>query len=133
MSLSLRLYGLRKWEQIVVRHEKKKKHESRKSLPDMILHDQVLLFAAGILWGQALGGRRKLLSTGLKPPRQCSQPGSLNPGATLESDGMVKLTKHSQASSVPTSHTRLFKAWTKMVSGQVRVLERGSTRMMHRR
>ena len=28
---------------------------------------------------------------GLKPLRQCSQPGSLNPGATLESDGMVKL------------------------------------------
>src|SRR6185436_11625457 len=27
---------------------------------------------------------------GLKPPRQCSQPGSLNPGATLESDGTVK-------------------------------------------
>jgi hypothetical protein len=27
---------------------------------------------------------------GLKPPRQCSQPGSLNPGATLGSDGMVK-------------------------------------------
>ena len=27
---------------------------------------------------------------GLKPPRQCSQPGSLNPGVTLGSDGMVK-------------------------------------------
>ena len=28
---------------------------------------------------------------GLKPPKQCSQPGSLNPGATLGSDGRVKL------------------------------------------
>jgi len=28
---------------------------------------------------------------GLKPPRQRSQPGSLNPGVTLGSDGMVKL------------------------------------------
>jgi hypothetical protein len=28
---------------------------------------------------------------GLKPPRQRSRPGSLNPGAALESDGMVKL------------------------------------------
>ena len=28
---------------------------------------------------------------GLEPPEQCSQPGSLNPGAALESDGMVKL------------------------------------------
>jgi len=36
---------------------------------------------------------------GLKPSRQCSQPGSLNPGAALESDGTVKLIKHSQASS----------------------------------
>ena len=32
----------------------------------------------------------KVTAKGLKPPRQCSQPGSLNPGATLESDGMVK-------------------------------------------
>jgi hypothetical protein len=43
-------------------------------------------------------------------------------GATLESDGMVKLIKHSQASSPRTSHTRLIKAWTKKVSGQVRAL-----------
>ena len=50
---------------------------------------------------------------GLKPLKQCSQPGSLNPGAALESDGMVKLIKHSQASSPRTSHTRLFKAWAK--------------------
>jgi len=28
---------------------------------------------------------------GLKPPRQCSQPGSLNPGVTLGSDGTAKL------------------------------------------
>ena len=28
---------------------------------------------------------------GLEPPKQCSQPGSLNPGATLGSDGRVKL------------------------------------------
>jgi hypothetical protein len=38
-----------------------KKHELRKSLPDMVLHEQVLLFAAGILWEQASGGLRKLL------------------------------------------------------------------------
>ena len=50
---------------------------------------------------------------GLKPPKQCSQPGSLNPGAALESDGRVKLIKHSQAPSPRTSHTRLFKAWAK--------------------
>ena len=37
------------------------KHELRKSLPDMVLHEQVLLFAAGILWEQASGGLRKLL------------------------------------------------------------------------
>ena len=36
-------------------------HELRKSLPDMVFHEQVLLFAAGILWEQASGGRRKLL------------------------------------------------------------------------
>jgi hypothetical protein len=40
---------------------KKEKHELRKSLPDMVLHDQVLLFAAGILWEQASGGRLKPL------------------------------------------------------------------------
>src|SRR5437773_10429853 len=32
----------------------------------------------------------KVTAKALKPPRQCSQPGSLNTGATLESDGMVK-------------------------------------------
>ena len=37
------------------------KHELRKSLPDMVFHARVLLFAAGILWEQASGGRRKLL------------------------------------------------------------------------
>ena len=47
---------------------------------------------------------------GLKPSRQCSQPGSLNPGAALESDGTVKLIEHSQASSRTMSHTRLLKA-----------------------
>jgi len=36
-------------------------HELRKSLPAMVFHEQVLLFAAGILWEQASGGRRKLL------------------------------------------------------------------------
>jgi hypothetical protein len=36
-------------------------HELRKSLLDMVFHEQVLLFAAGILWEQASGGRRKLL------------------------------------------------------------------------
>jgi hypothetical protein len=70
---------------------------------------------------------------GLKPSRQCSQPGSLNPGAALESDGMVKLNEHSQAPSEKLSHTRLIKAQTKMVSGQDRVVQRGPTRMTHRR
>ena len=54
--------------------------------------DQVLLFAAGILWEQAFGGRlERATATGLKPSKQCSQPGSLNPDTALESDGMVKL------------------------------------------
>ena len=44
-------------------------------------------------------GGRKATVQGVKPSRQCSQPGSLNPGAALESDGTVKLIKHSQASS----------------------------------
>jgi hypothetical protein len=30
---------------------------------------------------------------GLEPLKQCSQPGSLNPGAALESDGMVTTLK----------------------------------------
>ena len=60
-----------------------------------------------------LAGGSQSTATGLKPPKQCSQPGSLNPGAALESDGMVKLIKHSQASSPRTSHKRLFKAWAK--------------------
>jgi hypothetical protein len=47
---------------------------------------------------------------GLKPSRQCSQPGSLKPGVALESEGRVKLIKHAQASSKEMSHTRLFKA-----------------------
>ena len=55
-------------------------------------------------------GRKEATVPGLKPSRQCSQPGSLNPGAALESEGMVKLIKHSQASSQEMSHTRLFKA-----------------------
>jgi len=56
---------------------------------------------------------RKATAKGLEPPKQCSQPGSLNPGAALESDGMVKTFEHSQASSPRTSHTRLIKAWAK--------------------
>src|SRR5437773_872006 len=54
-------------------------------------------------------------------------------GATLESDGMVKIYEHSQASSPRTSHTRLIKAWAKMARGQDRALERGPTRTLHRR
>ena len=55
------------------------------------LPDQALPFAAGILWEQAFGGRpSKATAKGLKPLRQRSQPGSLNPGKTLESDGRVK-------------------------------------------
>ena len=53
--------------------------KSRESLSDVVDPDQALLFAAGILWEQALGGQRQPLPMGLKPPRQCSQPGSLNP------------------------------------------------------
>ena len=33
---------------------------------------------------------RKATAKGLEPSKQCSQPGSLNPGAALESDGTVK-------------------------------------------
>jgi hypothetical protein len=36
-------------------------------------------------------GDRKVTVQGVKPSRQCSQPGSLNPGAALESGGTVKL------------------------------------------
>jgi hypothetical protein len=55
-------------------------------------------------------GSRDATVPGLKPSRQCSQPGSLNPGAALELEGRVKLIKHSQASLKETSHTRLSKA-----------------------
>ena len=109
--------------------------KSRLSLLGEVLFgpDQALLFAAGIPREQAFGGRRKTL------PRVWSLPGNVvNLEASirvsaLESDGMVKLTKHSQASSPRTSHTRLIKAWTKTVSGQVRTLNDSPTRMVHRR
>ena len=55
-------------------------------------------------------GRKEATVPGLKPSRQCSQPGSLNPGAALESEGRVKLIEHSQASSQETSRKRLCKA-----------------------
>src|SRR5437867_7330022 len=46
---------------------------------------------------------------GLKPPRQCSQPGSLNPGVTLESDGMWERLSESHAKDIlvhwPDGHT----------------------------
>ena len=53
---------------------------------------------------------------GLEPSRQCSQPGSLNPGAALESDGTVKIRKHSQASS----KERAIRGWLRLrpLSGQ---------------
>lgn len=99
----------------------------------MVLHEQALLFAAGILWEQASGGRRKLLpEVGSLPDNVVNLEASIRV-STLESDGMVKLIKHSQASSVITSHTRLIKAWTKMVSGQARALTNSPTRMLHRR
>ena len=37
----------------------KGKHELSELLPDRVDPDQALLFAAGILWEQALGGRPK--------------------------------------------------------------------------
>src|SRR5882724_4437572 len=61
--------------------------------------------------GAGVGWAAPATAKGLKPPKQCSQPGSLNPGAALESDGRVKLIEHSPESSKRTSHTRLFKAW----------------------
>jgi hypothetical protein len=51
---------------------------------------------------------------GVKPSRQCSQPGSLNPGAALESDGTVKLVKHLQASSKERATRGCFKAQAKI-------------------
>jgi len=40
--------------------------------------------------GRRLAGGIITTAKGLKPLKQCSQPGSLNPGAALESDGVVK-------------------------------------------
>jgi len=45
--------------------------------------DQVLRVAAGILGERASGGMTQALGSaarGAKPPRQCIEPGSLNPG-----------------------------------------------------
>src|SRR5258708_3018645 len=86
---------------------------------------------------QVLHGSRRLAGGSQElVPRVWSLPGNVvNLEASirvsaLESDGMVKLIKHSQASSPRTSHTRLIKAWTKMVRGQVRTLNDSPTRMM---
>jgi|KBSSwiStaDraftv2_1062776.scaffolds.fasta_scaffold188787_3 hypothetical protein len=67
--------------------------------------------------GAGVWREARATAKGLEPLKQCSQPGSLNPGATLESDGMVKIYEHSQASSQRTSHTRLIKAWAKRSLG----------------
>jgi len=55
-------------------------------------------------------GSRDATVPGLKPSRQCSQPGSLNPGAALESEGRVKLIKHLQASS----KERAIRGWLRL-------------------
>jgi hypothetical protein len=58
---------------------------------------------------------------GLEPPKQCSQPGSLNPGATLGSDGMVKrlnTRKHRHQEQANEADQGL----DQKVSGQVRAL-----------
>jgi hypothetical protein len=47
------------WELVAVRHENENLSHVSHCLTE--LSDQVLPFAAGILWEQALGGRRKLL------------------------------------------------------------------------
>ena len=52
---------------------------------------------------------------GLEPLRQCSQPGSLNPGLDARIGWYGQTTKHLQAPSQKMSHTRLIKAQTKMV------------------
>ncbi len=55
-------------------------------------------------------GGRKATVQGVKPSRQCSQPGSLNPGAALESDGRVNPCEHLQASSEERAKRGCFKA-----------------------
>ena len=78
-----------------------KKHELRKSLPDMVFHEQVLLFAAGILWEQAFDGRlSKLLSRVWSLPDNVVNLEASIWVSTLESDGMVKIIntrKHRQS------------------------------------
>jgi hypothetical protein len=63
---------------------------------------------------------RKATAKGLEPSKQCSQPGSLNPGAALESDGTVKLLntrKHRHREQANGADQGL----DQKVSGQVRV------------
>src|SRR5438874_10390714 len=51
---------------------------------------------------------------GLKPPKQCSQPGSLNPGMTVGSEGRVKLLntrKHRHRKQATRGGSRLGPKW----------------------
>ena len=45
--------------------------------------------------GAGVWREARATAKGLEPLKQCSQPGSLNLGVTLESDGMVKTFEHS--------------------------------------
>ena len=68
------------------------------------------VFQGSMRWA----GGRKATVQGVKPSRQCSQPGSLNPGAALELDGRVNPREHSQASSEERARRGCFKAPAKI-------------------
>ena len=70
-----------------------------------------------------MGGVRESATVrGVKPSRQCSEPGSLKPGDALESEDKVKLLNARKHRESEPSHTRLFKAGAKMAGSRVRVV-----------
>ncbi len=75
-------------------------YELHKSLPDTIFRDPVLLFAAGILWERAFGGRPVSLPKVQSPPDNVAGLEASLRVPALESDGRVKEVSHSQASTV---------------------------------
>ena len=70
-----------------------------------------------------MGGVRESATVrGVKPSRQCSEPGSLKPGDALESEDKVKPVNARKHRQREPSHTRLFKAGAKMAGSRVRVV-----------
>ncbi len=86
--------------------------------------DQALRVSAGTPRKHASGGRwhRAVTVRGVKPSRQCSEPGSLKPGDALESENTVKLLNARKHRESEPSHTRLFKAGAKTAGSRVRVV-----------